>query len=769
MNEMDDATLAATRSLYRTRLIIGVLGLLALAPFAIRDSGRALARMYNFPASWLPASMPVREDYDEFKRLFRGDDIMQLSWDGAVLGSPELDAAKAALSVYEVAADDRPAYLSNVMTGQEVMDRLMSAPTRFSLTNSQSRLSGSLVGPDGQQTLVLASYTNDGARYRRLTLELFRQCVADAVGRTPAEIYMVGSPVDGSIVDQEAFRSIQRFTLPSFVVGAVICVICLRSIVLSAAVLSVALIGQGGALAAVAWAELDMNAILIVLPPLVFVLTASAGIHLCNYYLDNLAGDAQRSPVIATQQAIRAGYVPCWLAASTTIVGLGSLGLVRLWPVSAFGIIAAVAVFVTLVLLLLILPGTMVFHGDRLRKRQSNGHRSALADWQARVRGRLGVVWELIVAKFLAYPVPVIAVFVVVTATCAAGLPRLETSVNLPRMFPPESRIRTDYEWFEKHVGPTINVEILLGFEPDVVPDGFDRFLIVAQIDQQVRQLKSVGGVLSARTFLPAPPSPRDNRSGASISRANIRAQAETPESALSESGFLAMTKSGEQVWRISFRFPFDESIDYRQAFADVRATIQPVIRELGGDEIRTVFTGGVPLTSTSQDVLLKDLFRSFLTAFIIVGLMMMVVLRSVTGGLLAMFPNLFPTITLFGFMGLIDMPLDIGSVMTASVALGIAVDGTVHLLSRYRNHLRDEGEQEAAVLAALRHCGPAMWQTTAVCAISPLVYGLSEFLPTQRFALMMLGLLVAALVGDLILLPALLASRAGRWLRPRE
>jgi len=111
---------------------------------------------------------------------------------------------------------------------------------------------------------------------------------------------------------------------------------------------------------------------------------------------------------------------------------------------------------------------------------------------------------------------------------------------------------------------------------------------------------------------------------------------------------------------------------------------------------------------------------------------------------------------------------VDIGTMMTASVALGIAVDDTIHFLSWFR-HFIDEGlDRVDAVIETYRRVGPAMLQTTVVGGLGLFVFSLSTFTPTQRFGTLMLVLLVTALFGDLILLPALLAGPLGRWYRPR-
>ena len=170
-----------------------------------------------------------------------------------------------------------------------------------------------------------------------------------------------------------------------------------------------------------------------------------------------------------------------------------------------------------------------------------------------------------------------------------------------------------------------------------------------------------------------------------------------------------------------------------------------------------------MPLVDEAQRALLHDLFVSFLLAFVAVTLLMILFLRSLWAGLLAMLPNAFPSIILFGTMGWLGRPVDIGLVMTASVALGIAVDGTLHFLTWYRREIRRQMSPPEAVRRCFGHCGRAMVQTTIICGLGMLVFAFSGFVPTRSFAWMMFTLLLAALAGDFVLLPALLVGPLGR------
>ena len=104
---------------------------------------------------------------------------------------------------------------------------------------------------------------------------------------------------------------------------------------------------------------------------------------------------------------------------------------------------------------------------------------------------------------------------------------------------------------------------------------------------------------------------------------------------------------------------------------------------------------------------------------------------------------------------------------MTASVAMGVAVDDTIHFLTWFRNGIRAGRSRQDAILQAYRRVAMAMTQTTIIGGLGLSVFMISTFTPTQRFGTLMLTLLAAALVGDLILLPALLAGRWGEWFCP--
>jgi predicted RND superfamily exporter protein len=300
--------------------------------------------------------------------------------------------------------------------------------------------------------------------------------------------------------------------------------------------------------------------------------------------------------------------------------------------------------------------------------------------------------------------------------------------------------------------------------------------------------LSDVSGVVSAATFLPEMAETGSLRSATRRAIAARRlersltaddtmkyvrnvaaADSTVARQEAEQSSGDAPAPAEDQLWRVTARVPALCDIDYGTLLELVRTEIAPAVAAAGGADrgISASCTGVMPLVHSIQHALLGDLFRSFLTALGIITVVMIAVERSVGTGLLAMVSNVFPMLLLFGLLGWTRTPLDIGSVMTASIALGMAIDGTLHFLTFYRRTRDAGGSPERAVRAAFRHCAGALVECAIVCGLGILVFAASSFAPTSRFAVMLAGLLGAALVGDLVLLPALLVGPVGRPLVP--
>ena len=203
---------------------------------------------------------------------------------------------------------------------------------------------------------------------------------------------------------------------------------------------------------------------------------------------------------------------------------------------------------------------------------------------------------------------------------------------------------------------------------------------------------------------------------------------------------------------------------DYGLLMSELNEISQSVLKFHAGTN-HTV-TGMVPVFLRTQNALLESLVNSFSLAFAIIAIVMVVLLRSPVAGVIAMLPNLLPICFVFGLLSFMGKRVDIGTMITASVALGIAVDGTLHLLTWYREGIKMGKSKEEAIELALGHCAPAMWQTSFIVAIGLLVLAPASLLMISRFGVLMAALVGAALIADIIFLPALLAGPLGNIIK---
>ena len=126
----------------------------------------------------------------------------------------------------------------------------------------------------------------------------------------------------------------------------------------------------------------------------------------------------------------------------------------------------------------------------------------------------------------------------------------------------------------------------------------------------------------------------------------------------------------------------------------------QPIART-NNAAISTAYTGLVPVVYKAQRTLLKSLVESTGWAFLAISLVMIFLLRSPSAGMMSMIPNIFPIVVVFGCMGWMRIIIDIGTMMTASVAMGVAVDDTIHFLTWFRRGLDDGLERRRAIMLA--------------------------------------------------------------------
>ena len=722
-------------------------------------------RMDNEVERWLPEEDREARVLAWHRGNFPQADNLLVTWDDSHLEDDRVAAFAARVTA---GPDGRGSELiADAVSGADLRDRMVEA--KVEADEATTRLAGTLLGTDGGPVAVLVTLTEAGSAERPAAIDEVREAATE-VGVDAALLRMGGSPVAATSLNVAARKAswnrdwpawllpLRSPILTSCLLGAVIALVALRSVRLGLMVLAVS---YGSTLMAVACVPLagdSLNMVLVVMPTLLSVLTLSGAIHIANYWRHEAASD----PATAVQRAVRQAYAPCALASLTTAVGLLSLMNSTLTPVRQFGLYSAIGCGIALVMVLIGLPSLIqVFQG-----RASGGSLIGETRWRA-FGGWLGRHW-----------LPVAGVCVVGGVAATAGLKHFRTETKVIRYFPPEARIVADYHAIESTLGGVSPVDVVVRFDAEALSETTftDRMEAVRSVASAIADHPEVSGTLSLASFQPKPePLParattfqkirarqrvRRIEQEAKSGRAAAFLATAAADSDLTQPDGRPLARAGDELWRIAAQASVMSEADYGQLIDDVDAAAASALAASPGSG--HVVTGTVPLFLRTQQAVLESLVRSFGLAFGLIAVVLIVLLRSVLGGLVAMLPNLLPVGLVFGLISWCGQKVDIGTMITASVALGVAVDGTLHLLTWFKRGVRKGLDRRAATAEALSHCGPAMWQTSAAVGLCLLALMPAELLLVSRFGWLMAALIGAALIADVVLLPCLLAGPLG-------
>ncbi len=751
----------------RRRFLLILLYALILCPWIVTGALKSLQTNANSPLDWVDHDFGPRRLYDRFSSRFGSADVVVMSWPGCRVDEPSLDTFVRALREAPAFHDQGRSLLHHVTSGRESLAAMVGRPLALPYDEAVKRLTGSLIGPDGKTTCVVIGFNAEGLKQRGRLVPLLRAAAFRYCGAEYDTQHLAGPIMDGYSVDRASQATMNRFAPLSSIIVFCVCMLCLDSFIATLGVFGVSVLCQAVVLAVLHYSGGTMTALLIILPPLVQVLAIAGGIHFVNYYRTAVA-EAPASDAVA--RAFEIAWLPSVLSAATTAIGLGSLMVSGLAAVRDFGAYAAIGVVATVATLLTFLPGILSWfpptfaktpndkkHGGKAKVDPSQGQLVASLPSRASAWQRI-TAWQQRGSVWVSFAAAMLMIGL------GFGVARLDASVRIETLFGNESRLLVDYAWIEKHVGALVPVEVVTIFEPGSQASASERIDLLRKIERNLRSHPQVDAVSSCLSFLPLLPARSDEATAEQVLLHG------TPLVKLRN--YYADSDDGSDRWRTTAHVTALGNSDYGQLLDELKGSVQSVLAESDTSAragVSIEISGIMPLVHAIQRQLLQDLFVSFLTAFALIAMVMIVVQAGPLAGLLSMVPNLFPAMTLFGILGWMGHPIDIGSIMTASVAMGIAVDDTLHFLTFFQRELDHGKTRREAVLASYQHCGRAMIQTTLVCGAGLAIFILSDFVPIARFAWMMVVLLGAALLGDLVVLPALLLGPLGRIFDPPE
>ena len=716
--------------------------LLAFLPWSLDAAWRSWLSNSNNVEDWVPQD----EQLVRFVDLFGSDELLMISWPGCTLEDPRIAEYAQKLVARN---GESPAFFREVITGPRILDFYMAPPLEMPREEALDHMNGWMVSEDGETTCLVALVSRAGAEDRENAVNFARAAASRVTGLVPDEVRMAGPTIEGVAIDQASKSGLLELNLLSYSVCLAILMLCLRSPRAALLVFLLALFNEQLSLALIHWWGVQLDSILLLTANLTFVLSIAIGVHLVNYYRD---ASSSLSPTEAPIQALCVALRPTLVATATTALGLASLAISEVRPLARFGLFSAVSIALGAIVVMLY----TVIHFRIWPLRWARSDEPALSPQATTWFDRLQQ-----------FKLPVLILVSLMFLGGAFGVRKLQTAVGLREMVSPRIRSSQDFVWLEERIGPLVPVELVLELPAGDARALLQQFRLVNALHHDLEELSDSNVVISTVTFSPKPPPVgggfRQRVRAAAFRQALIQNQEE-----LKNLGFLRVEEKST-YWRLSMRAPSMQDVNYGALLSRAQDVMDRSLANFPDIEPRSVLVcGGLPLVHRVQQQLLDDLIHSFLLAFSLVSLALMILFRSVACGLICMIPNLLPSAIVFGIMGWLEWSVEVGAILTASAALGIAVDDSLHFITWFQRKVQQGGSIPDAVRYAYRRCGAAMIQTSLVCSFGLVVFVASDFSPISRFGWCMFTLLLLALVADLVVLPAILLSPLGRPFLPR-
>ncbi len=557
-----------------------------------------------------------------------------------------------------------------------------------------------------------------------------------AEAAAPDEVWVTGAPILQAATSRMLLRELSLVVPGALGVGALILGVAfgsLRGVLVPVATILLATLWTLGTLA---WWGRPLNLVTVIVPVFVVAIGLAYAMHVLAEFYRTPAGEGRGREALSRRVRLGMAGVsaPLLVAGATTAVGLLALALSPLSAVREFGLLAALGVAYTVVLCFTLVPAGLRLSG-RVSRGRAPGERlfdrlaSRLARFDLRRRGA------------------VVGVGLLILAVGGLAATRIRVDASYVRDFPREHPARVHYESIDAAFGGASPLSIVI---ESGVDDTFTEPEVLAEVASLQRWLEAqpeVGGTTSLADHLAV--------IHRSMMGAGLLPETQTlAKQLLVFGGGEAIEGYADLRFRTT-RIAVRTHIQSSEAVADLLGRIERRLAELPAP-LRARATGDAVLLSRTVDRIARGQILSVGLALVAIYLILAALFTSPWVGFLALLPNGVPLAIYFGLLGVAGLPLDPSSSVIACIALGIAVDDTVHYLARFNVDARRLADERKATYEALRDVMRPVTFTTLGLCLGFLVLLSSELRSQAEFGALAAFTLAAAWLVDVTVTPAL-------------
>jgi predicted RND superfamily exporter protein len=746
-------------------VLLGVLALCVVAVLQIVDVRTGTIRLTLDPSSsaLFPRNDPTRDFYEHVRKLFGSDETLVVALvdeKNGVFTQANLERVQRLTDqLAELPGVHHVTSLANALNirgagdGElEIEPFLTEIPTD---AEGLARLreqalgnpiyAGNLVAKSGKAT-ALYVYLDDMTDAEFLARDLDHQVIQLAEQASgEAEVWVTGGALVKAANTRMGLRDVAVTTPLIALVIAAISAVTYRS--LRAVLLPLIAIGLGTlwTAALIAWSGRPINMVTIVVPALVLTLGFADSVHVVADYFEALrtrrAGEDKRALV---RRSLREVVLPVVLCALTTAFGFMAIALSTLEATREFGLFCLAATafcalasltFVPAVLSLLPLPKKLPGGGGH----GAGGH-DRFGDWLRRI-----AAFDVRHRRWIYVGAALLGLF------SLWGVTKIRVGLDQITNFRPDNPVRRHFEAINQHLEGSNLFYVVL--EADYT-DAFREPVNLAEIESLQQWLVAqpeIGGTTSLADYVKL-----INRGFHDDDPAELR----IPESKrlVTQLLFFGSNDELERVvdshYQTTTLLVRSKVMDTGEVVTLIRR-IEERLAQLPGRMKGTV-TGNSVLVTRTLDTLSQQQALSLASGFLLIYGMLAITFTSLWVGLMALIPNALPILVYFGTLGWTGIGLSPVTSVVGPIVLGIAVDDTIHFITRFSSVARRLADERKGAIEALAEVGRPAALATATLCIGMLMLCMSEARSQVQFgALAAFTLLVAWLI-ELTLMPAL-------------
>ena len=564
------------------------------------------------------------------------------------------------------------------------------------------------------------------------------------------EIFIAGSPVVTHFLKQAMMKDMRKFMALALVTIAILLFIMFRRIsgvlfpllvVLSTLLSTIGIMAMAGAAIKVPTQ---------ILPSFLMAVCVGASVHVLAIFYHRLRTSPDKKQAIT--YALGHSGLAIVMTSVTTASGLLSFARAEVAPIADIGIFAGIGVLLSLLYTLVMLPALVALFPIKAKPIETSGiSRSPLSD-------RL-LTW--IAGISTTRPYAVLGVSGIIMIASVAGASAIRFSHNPLIWFPKDNEIRIATEEIDRELRGSMSLEVVIDTGRE---NGLYDPALLNRIEEASAYAETMtfdglfaGKAWSLTTII---------KEIHQALNENRQAYYTIPDKKdLVAQEFLLFENSGSDDLedfvdsrfskaRLIIKAPFDDAVKYGKFLAMGETYFKKQL-----PDVDITLTGMMTLLSRTLSNAIMSLAKSYVTALCVITVLMVLLIGRVRIGLLSMIPNLAPILLTLGIMGALSIPMDLFTMMVGSIAIGLAVDDTIHFMHNFRRYYEESGDPVRAVHNTMQTTGRAMLVTSIVLSIGFFIFTFASMNNLFNFGILTAFTITMALLSDYFIAPALMVA----------